>query len=833
MAYSGFLKVARWSTRYGIPVVPGFPGEKFSRIAGWPELATTDIAQLEKWNAENGRFNVVAVAKRGVVCMVDIDDPKVIDKLPHPLPETLKVNTPSGGCHVYFLSTPESDALGNSNVLRVGDYTVKNNQGKPTCLLELKVHNVTVAAPGSMNSAGMKYIPVAPHPDALLPMPSWLVDWIKEHSETPRFSGRSIQRRVTHPEFEAEDFFDWYEEQEAFTVGNPIDKGEFDLYIPHTGCVFKGDFHSQSGETGFLVYKDGGGFCYKCFAAACEGEQTSIDELMDYLEGEGFEPYPYFIYEDEDDELLFEGVEIDEVNMDDPHLESEPEPQSESTSEPGTGLDSTAATVPVQDQRLTVEGDINLTDLGNAKRLVKAHGHNMHHCQATKKWYLWSGKRWVVDDKGRILRLAAQVVQKEIAKEIPAAVQVARMRAEELEEDADKAEREVRKLYREWILGSESKNRLEAMVGLAKSEKGISVRITDFDQNSDIFNVGNGTIDLKTGHLYQALRSDLNLKTSKVVYDPTATCPKWEQFLKVIFNGNMNIVEYIQRVLGYSLTANTCEQCYFLMYGTGANGKSTLLKTMAKLLGEYAQAAEFSSFIAKQQDAGIRNDLAALCGARMVTASEGDQNKRMSEGILKQLTGEDAIKCRFLYGELFEYFPTFKLFLATNHKPKVIGQDYGFWRRVRLIPFTVTIPKEAQNKRLNQELEEELPGILNWALEGLRQWREQGLNDPKEVLAATQEYRDEEDALQLFIEEECAVSTRVATQASTLYQAYNRWVKEAGEYVMGTKEFSKRLQEKGFIKTKKPYGFSYQGIGLRFHEELSDKSEDDELASIN
>jgi putative DNA primase/helicase len=821
MAYSGFLALARWITKYGVPVVPGFPNEKFSRFDGWPELATLDDKQLQRWHDDNDRYNVIAVAKKGTVCICDIDDPTVLAKVPHPLPDTLKVKTPGGGYHVYFLATPESDALGNANVKRIGEYIVPDDKGKPTCLFELKVHDATVAAPGSLNAVGTSYKPIQPVPPALLPIPTWLVDWVVEHRERPRISGDGTPRKL-HPDFEPEDWFEWYQKQGVFTVGDPVDKGDFDLYIPDHGCIFKGAFHSQSEKTGFLVYKNGGGFAYKCFAGSCEGEKVSIDGVMDYLEAEGFEPYPYCIYEDEDDEVFLNGVE-----MDDPQPEPESEPEPESTPEPGT-----VAAIHPQDQRLEIEGDINLTDLGNAKRLVKAHGHNLHHCQSTKKWYLWSGKRWVVDDKGRILRLAAQVVQEEIAKEIPAAVQEARMRAEEFEKDADEAEEAVRKRYRQWILASESKCALEAMVGLAKSEKGISVRITDFDQNSDIFNVGNGTIDLKTGYLYKARRSDLNLKTSKVVYDPKATCPKWEQFLKVIFNGNTNLIEYIQRVIGYSLTANTCEQCYFLMYGTGANGKSTLLKTIAKLMGEYAQAAEFSSFIAKQHDAGIRNDLACLCGARMVTASESDQNKRMSEGVLKQLTGEDAIKCRFLYGELFEYFPTFKLFLATNHKPKVIGQDYGFWRRVRLIPFTVTIPKEAQNKRLNQELEAELSGILNWALEGLRQWREQGLNDPKEVLAATQEYRDEEDALQLFIEEECEVSTRVATQSSTLYRAYNRWVKEAGEFVMGTKEFSKRLQEKGFVKTKRASGFAYQGIGLRFHEELSDKSED-ELVTIN
>ncbi|PSH02784.1 MAG: hypothetical protein CXZ00_15655 [Acidobacteria bacterium] len=820
MQYSTISKMAE----AGFLFAPTAMGMTRSNREGWPQLATNNKKTLQSWITEGN--NLVSVAKHGHGFAMDIDDIEAVLAKGFKL-EWLDgyylVDTPSGGIHGHGLHSSETEALGNLVVV----YEVQGDT-KSKKIFELKLNNQSVAAPTAIRQNQPKkkdgeYQPRTTFTGVKRGLPPELLAWVKQYGEpqkSPVAKSGSYSIEF-HPKFSMDDLLDHHDCTEY--VSGEVD-GAFHVVVETCPVCGKDANGStlRAGITKFIFGGNGFGFiCHACGIATRE----ELDEKMDATY-EDWEPWGDVIYRHEDLALFIRDA-VNDPSLPVEFIEAEPEPQTEPTPEPGT-----TATAEPQDQRLEIEGDIKMTELGNAKRLVKAHGHNLHYCQSTKKWYLWSGKRWCVDEKGRIIRLAAQVVQAEIAKEIPAAVQDARRQAEEFDEDADKAEQEVRKRYRQWILASESKCALEAMVGLAKSERGISVRITDFDQNSDIFNVGNGTIDLRTGYLYKARRSDLNLKTTKVEFDPEATCPKWEQFLKVIFNGNTSLIEYIQRVIGYSLTANTAEQCYFLMYGTGANGKSTLLKTIGKLMGGYAQAAEFSSFIAKQQDAGIRNDLAALCGARMVTASEADQNKRMSEGVLKQLTGEDAIKCSFLYGELFEYFPTFKLFLATNHKPKVIGQDYGFWRRVRLIPFTVTIPKEQQNKGLNQELEEELPGILNWALEGLRQWRKQGLNDPQEVLAATQEYRDEEDALQLFIEEECEVSTRVATQASTLYRAYNRWVKEAGEYVMGTKEFSKRLQEKGFVKKKKPSGFSYQGIGLRFNEEMSDEAAD-ELASIN
>jgi hypothetical protein len=483
MPYAGFHRVAHWTTRYGIPVVPGYPNEKFSRIAGWPDLATTDVAQLKKWHNENERYNVIAVAKRGINVIIDIDYPSVVEKLPHDLPPTLKVKTPSGGYHIYFLATTESDALGNRNVMRIGDYVVLDARGKPTCLLELKVHNVTVAAPGSLNAEGISYKPVAPYPDALLPIPTWLVDFIKEHSEPLRFSGGTMQRRMTHPEFEAEDFFCWYDKQGAFTVGDPIDKGAFDLYIPDTGCVFKGDFHSQSRETGFMVHKDGG-FSYKCFAASCEGERVSIDELMEYLEGEGFEQYPYMIYEDEDDSLLFGNPKLAvEVVTDEPGDDARENPEASAVSGEPPAASIEPSPVEAPSPKKDPGYHFRSTDTGNAERLVRRFGGLIRYVRDAGEWRVWSGKAWLTDKTGKVDRTA-----KKIAQEI----------FEETKEIEDEG---LRKALRAWAAATESRERRNAMIDLAAKEHAVVTLIENYDQDPWLFNVQNGTINLKTGEL--------------------------------------------------------------------------------------------------------------------------------------------------------------------------------------------------------------------------------------------------------------------------------------------------------------------------------------------
>jgi len=267
-------------------------------------------------------YNVIAVPKPGEICVVDIDDPGVLNLLPQPLPPTLTVDTPSGGLHVYFKATPESDALGNKNVLRVDDYCVPDDKGDLTPLLELKVNNRTVAAPGSWNKEGISYKPQKPYPDKLAPFPSWLAEWIKTHASTRSMSAGkgNLGFRAPPPDFEIDDFFE--QQASAYTVSKPHPAHasgchHAELYVPECGCLYKGDFHEQSQKSGFMAYYDSKdnliGFSYKCFATGCEGhDKTSVLDLMDHQKEEDpdYEPYPYYIYEDEDDQTIFDAASV-------------------------------------------------------------------------------------------------------------------------------------------------------------------------------------------------------------------------------------------------------------------------------------------------------------------------------------------------------------------------------------------------------------------------------------------------------------------------------------------------------------------------------------------
>jgi len=259
-----------------------------------------------------------------------------------------------------------------------------------------------------------------------------------------------------------------------------------------------------------------------------------------------------------------------------------------------------------------------------------------------------------------------------------------------------------------------------------------------------------------------------------VSYDPDAQCPQWTEFLTDIMCGNADMVSFLQRVVGYSLTGRTTEQCFFILYGTGANGKSVFISVLRNLLGEYAKTAEFSSFIERKNDT-VRNDLARLSGARFVVGSEGDAGHALSESVVKSLTGEDTITARYLYKEYFEFVPTFKLFLVTNHKPDIKNQDRGIWRRVYLIPFVKSVLPENQNPHLVEELSAELPGILRWAVDGCRAWQALKLQPPAIVQEATEEYRQDMDILGPFLEECFLRDTDSRTPSSSIYTEYVQW----------------------------------------------------------
>jgi P4 family phage/plasmid primase-like protien len=435
----------------------------------------------------------------------------------------------------------------------------------------------------------------------------------------------------------------------------------------------------------------------------------------------------------------------------------------------------------------------HFTDLGNARRLVARSGRDLRYCHPWAKWLVWDSMRWALDDTGEVARRAKGTVTAMYA-------------------EAAGADDETRKATAKHALRCESDARIWAMIKQAQSEPGIPILPGNLDGDKWLLNTLSGTVDLKTGKLREHRRQDLLTKMAPVFYEPAATCPMWLAFLDRIMAGNQDLIAFLQRAIGYALTGDTSEQVLFVLHGTGANGKSTLLETVRAMLGsEYAIQIRPETLMIKQNDT-IPNDVARLKGARLVNARETEDGRRLAEGLVKEMTGGDTMTARFLYAEHFDFRPEFKLFLAANHKPVIRGTDIAIWRRIRLVPFTVTIPPEEQDLGLPARLETELDGILAWAVRGCLDWQRYGLGIPAEVRAATEAYRAESDILASFLDERTTKAPEVA--AGQLYEAYKTWAESNGEHAMTGTMFGRRMAERGFDKYRKGSLTFYLGLGV-------------------
>ena len=436
------------------------------------------------------------------------------------------------------------------------------------------------------------------------------------------------------------------------------------------------------------------------------------------------------------------------------------------------------------------------TDLGNAERLVDRYGATLRYCEPWNDWLTWTGKRWMVDDTGTVARCAKLTVRSIGAE------------ASALDDD------ERRTALLKHAARSEAQGRIAAMVTLATTEAGIPIRPGDLDRDDWLFNAANGTIDLRTGELLPHRRAHLLTKMAPVAHDPAAGCPTWEATLARVLP-DAAVRTFLQRLTGYGLTGSNREQVVAILWGGGQNGKSTILGTLHALFGDYATEADPKTFI-QQKYEGVRDDLADLKGARLVCTTELSEGQRLNESLVKRMTGGEKIKCRKLYGDLFEYVPQFKVLMATNHKPVIRGTDHAIWRRLRLIPFTVTIPKDEQDKRLGEKLVAELPGILAWAVRGCLDWQRDGLGEPEAVTEATSEYRAEQDVLGAFLADRCALEPTASVAGQTLYQAYRAWCEEVGEHPMNNATFALRVLERpGIDRTRLKAGIFYLGLRLR------------------
>ena len=323
---------------------------------------------------------------------------------------------------------------------------------------------------------------------------------------------------------------------------------------------------------------------------------------------------------------------------------------------------------------------------------------------------------------------------------------------------------------------------------------------------------------------------ELITKLAPVTFDPEAPCQNWNAFLNRVTDGRPDLSAYQQRMVGYTLTGDTSEHCVFLQHGTGRNGKTTFNETVSAMMGDYARKTETKTFL-NHKNEGIRNDVAALKGARLVTAAEVGTGRRLNEQLVKEATGGDTLTARFLYGEYFEYRPEFKIFLSCNHKPEIRGQDEGIWSRVRVVPFDVFIPPAERDKKLPAKLRLELSGILNWALAGCLEWQQNGLQEPQEVLVATGRYREDMDPLGPFLtdccvtpSEESAAADELAVPVAMLYARYEIWCESNGAEPLPKNTLGRRMAERGYPSKSR----NWKGKKQRVYDEIALRSENQE-----
>jgi putative DNA primase/helicase len=451
---------------------------------------------------------------------------------------------------------------------------------------------------------------------------------------------------------------------------------------------------------------------------------------------------------------------------------------------------------------------INRTDAGNAERLVARHGARIRYVHGWDRWHVWDGSRWARDERREVESLA---------------IDSARTMLVEAAALSDSKDREALAKH---ALRSEERHAIDDALALARSRCPVAIVPDDLDRNPDLLNLPNGTLDLSTADLKPHDPALSLTKATPVPWDPGAPSPTWDAFLSRVIP-DPEVRTYLQRAVGYSLTGNVSEHALFFCYGIGANGKTTFLERVRELLGEgeagYAKAAAPHLLLATRQDRHLA-EVADLRGARFVTTVEVGEGRAWDEAKVKWLTGGDAISARFMYGNPFTFSPTHKFWIAGNHKPKVHGTDHGFWRRVHLIPFTVTIPKAEQDRDLPDRLRAELPGILRWAVEGCLAWRSHGLQPPAAVTQATREYRDNEDVIGAFLDECCIPAPGKHVHIGPLHQEFQAWADRNGEHPMSKRTFGDALEERGYPRARATGGDRPRVVsGLQLRTEGRDR----------
>src|SRR5215203_4517562 len=449
------------------------------------------------------------------------------------------------------------------------------------------------------------------------------------------------------------------------------------------------------------------------------------------------------------------------------------------------------------------------TDLGNSERFVDAQRDRVLWCPARKLFLCWDGKRYAWDERGEVVK-RAHVAARSI-----------------FHEAADAESEEEQKAITKWALASQNESRINAMLSQAKPY--LAVGMEELDRDPWLVNCRNGTLDLRTGKLKGHDPDDRITKIVPVDYDPDAPCPRFKQFLKEALVDE-TVIKFVRRYAGYTLTGITRERLLAILYGFGKNGKTTLVELLHEVLGDYARNTDVETLLIKKYQ-GVGNDVAALKGARFVSAAEVEKGRRLAESKVKQLTGRDTVTARFLFGENFDFKPEFKLWLSTNNKPVIQGTDDAIWDRIRLIPLTQRFEGAKADPKLPDKLRDELAGVFSWMVEGCLEWQEHGLEEPETVTDATKQYREEMDTLASVLDEVCVIGPSHRVLAERLYQRDAMWCDKSGERKDPKKAFVARLEERGFERRRETAGvnkgrYIWLGIGFRSGDEPPEEDDD-------
>ncbi len=439
----------------------------------------------------------------------------------------------------------------------------------------------------------------------------------------------------------------------------------------------------------------------------------------------------------------------------------------------------------------------NRTDAGNGELFAALYRGLVLYDHGLERWLRWTGQRYTEDELGAVEGLA---------------VEAARHRHHQAVHLADSTER---KLETDFAMRSEDEKRIRAMLRQARRQPGVAERAEAFNRDPWLVGMENGVFDLRTQELRPGRQEDRITFSTGLRYDPDAACPRWERFLNEIFEGDLDLIDYIWRATGYSLSGNTGEQCFFICHGRGANGKSVMLNTLKTAAGDYGHTLAFSAL--EYENRGTSDPhVAELKGRRFVVSSEINEASRLNEAKLKALTGQDDMPARKLYKSPFSFVPEATLWLAVNHAPEIRDSSDASWRRIRVISFPRSFQGEEVDKELEEHLRHELVGILGWMLRGCREWQERGLRPPATVECATEQYRRESDPLAEFLDECCLPDSEATAQASLLYAGYREWAQArrlSEREILSSKAFGSQLTGR-FPKGRNRSHTFYSGLRL-------------------